>query len=255
MPSSLRGIAYDHRVEVCFLPSQYPAYADEMEIVVVIDVLRATSAMVVAFEKGVEGIIPVATVDEAREYVDKPGFIAAAERNGEVVEGFTIGNSPLAFQEMDLKGKTIVMTTTNGTRAIETARNAKQLVIGSFLNLTALSNYLAAQNKNVLLLCSGWREKINLEDTSFAGAVVERLLSTGRFGAEEDSSIAAQYLYKAAQDNFRGILKAAPHRRRLEKLDLYDDAKFCLTPDQYTVIPVLENGILRAMKTSIEQEG
>jgi 2-phosphosulfolactate phosphatase len=224
-----------------------------MGIVVVIDVLRATSAMVVAFEKGVEGIIPVATVEEARKYIDKPGYIAAAERNGEVVQGFSVGNSPLAFAEMDLKGKTVVMTTTNGTRAIEAAKDAKQLIIGSFLNMTALTDYLAEQNENVLLLCSGWREKINLEDTSFAGAVVDRLLNTGRFGAEEDSSIAAQYLFKAAQDNFRGILKAAPHRRRLEKLDLYDDAKFCLTPDQYTMIPVLENGVLRAMKRSVKE--
>lgn len=252
MPSSRRGIEYDHRVEVCFLPSQYKHYADDMGIVVVIDVLRATSAMVVAFEQGVEGIIPVASVDEAREYIGKPGFIAAAERNGEVVEGFEVGNSPIAFQNMDLKGKTIVMTTTNGTMAIEAAKNAKQLIIGSYLNMTALTDYLSEQNENVLLLCSGWRDKINLEDTSFAGAVVERLLATGKFGAEEDSSIAAQYLYKAAQDNFHGILKAAPHRKRLEKLDLLEDAKFCLTPDQFTTIPILEDGVLRAMKTAVD---
>ncbi len=102
MPSSRRGIEYDHRVEVCFLPDQYERYADDMGIVVVIDVLRATSAMVVAFENGVDGIIPVATVDEARKYIGKPGYIAAAERNGEIVEGFEVGNSPLTLAKMDL---------------------------------------------------------------------------------------------------------------------------------------------------------
>ncbi len=240
-----------YRVEVCFLPEYYEHYAAEMDIVVVIDVLRATSAMCVAFERGLDSIIPVSSVEEARDYIGKPGYLAAAERNGEVVEGFQIGNSPIAFSKMDLTGQTVVMTTTNGTRAIEAAKDAKQLVVGSYLNMSALTDYLYAQQSNVLLLCSGWRGKVNLEDTSFAGAVVDRLLDRGKFGAEEDSSIAAQYLHKAAQDNFLGILKAAPHRRRLEKLDLLDDAKFCLTPDQCTVIPVLENGRLVPLDVSV----
>ena len=251
MPSSRRGKDYQYRVEVCFLPEQYASYANEMDIVVVIDVLRATSAMCVAFERGLESIIPVSSVDEARKYIGKPGYLAAAERNGEVVEGFPIGNSPIAFSKMDLTGKTVVMTTTNGTRAIETAKDAKQLIIGAYLNMSALVEYLYAQQANVLLLCSGWRGKTNLEDTSFAGAVVDRLIKTGKFGAEEDSSIAAQYLHKAAQDNFLGILKAAPHRRRLQKLDLLDDAKYCLTPDQCSVIPVLENDRLVPLDVSV----
>src|SRR5262245_2064621 len=131
---------YRYKVEVCFLPGQYPLYASDMGIVVVIDVLRATSAMVTAFEHGVERIIPVATIEEAAQYIGRPGYIAAAERNGEVVDGFQFGNSPLAFRDADIQGKTIVMTTTNGTRTINLARDARQLVIGSFLNLTALSD-------------------------------------------------------------------------------------------------------------------
>ncbi|MCB0782110.1 MAG: 2-phosphosulfolactate phosphatase, partial [Flavobacteriales bacterium] len=114
MKAVSRNPDYRYRVEVCLVPSQFPLYAEDMGIVVVIDVLRATSAMVAAFDRGVERIIPVATVDEARAYIGRPGYIAAAERNGEVVEGFDFGNSPLAFMQEDLSGKTIVMSTTNG---------------------------------------------------------------------------------------------------------------------------------------------
>jgi len=201
---------YQFRVETCFVPGQFPLYAQDMGIVVAIDILRATSAMVTAFECGADRIIPVGTVEEAQQYIGRPGFIAAAERNGEVVDGFTVGNSPLAFKQMDLRGKTIVMTTTNGTQAINLARDARKLVIGSFINLSALTEWLMAQNDNILLLCSGWREKFSLEDSIFAGAVMDRLLESGKFGVEEDSSIASNFAQAGVvRGNDRG---SARHR-------------------------------------------
>ncbi len=247
MQDEIRNSDYKYRVEVCFVPGQYPLYAADMGIVVVIDILRATSAMVAAFEHGVDRIIPVGTIEEARQYIGRAGYIAAAERDGQVVEGFSYGNSPLAYVDQDLSGQTIVMTTTNGTKAINLAKDAKKLVIGSFLNLTALSDWLVSQNENVLLLCSGWKDKFNLEDSVFAGAVMERLLASGKFGVEEDSSIAAKYMFMSARDNFMSILKAAPRRRRIEQLQLLPDAKYCLTPDQSTVIPILREGELVRM--------
>lgn len=247
MQDEIRNSDYKYRVEVCFVPGQYPLYAADMGIVVVIDILRATSAMVAAFEHGVDRIIPVGTIEEARQYIGRAGYIAAAERDGQVVEGFSYGNSPLAYVDQDLRGQTIVMTTTNGTKAINLAKDAKKLVIGSFLNLTALSDWLVSQNENVLLLCSGWKDKFNLEDSVFAGAVMERLLASGKFGVEEDSSIAAKYMFMSARDNFMSILKAAPRRRRIEQLQLLPDAKYCLTPDQSTVIPILREGELVCM--------
>lgn len=230
---------YKFRVEVCFTPGQFPQYSQDMGIVVVIDILRATSAMVAAFEHGVKDILPVATIEEARQYLGRPGYIAAAERNGEVVEGFPVGNSPLGFKAMDLRDKTIVISTTNGTQAIQTGRGARKLVVGAFLNLTALTDWLLQQDDNILLLCSGWRDKFSLEDSVFAGAVMDRLLESGKFGVEEDSSIASKYLFMAARDNFMSILKAAPRRKRLQQLHLLDDVKYCLTPDQSRMIPVL----------------
>ena len=234
------------RVEVCFSPNLYPLHRAEHEIVVVIDVLRATSAICAAFENGVAKIIPVSTVEEARVYKNR-GFLAAAERGGKVVEGFDFGNSPYSYMTDEVKGKTVVLSTTNGTKTINIARDADTVVIGAINNISALSNWLIEQKRDTLCLCSGWMDKFNLEDTICAGGIVDRLLATGEFRSSEDSSIAAKYLYKTAENNYLGYLKASSHRRRLKRLNLNADIKYCLTPDTTEVIPVLQNGDLVPM--------
>jgi 2-phosphosulfolactate phosphatase len=230
-------------VEVCFTPGEYEYFKSEYEIVVVIDVLRATSAICAALEYGVKSIIPVATVEEAIAYKDK-GYLAGAERNGQIVEGFDFGNSPYSYMTEEVKGKDMVLSTTNGTKALEIAKDADTVVVGSLLNLDALCEWLEKQDKNVLCLCSGWQDKFNLEDTICAGAISEYLLATGKFTSDEDSSIAAKYLYLSAKDNYFGYLKSSSHRRRLRNLNLNEDIKFCLTPNQTTAIPILINGKL-----------
>ena len=232
------------RVEVCFTPNLYPLHIeDEYEIVVAIDVLRATSAICSAFQHGVGKIIPVSTLDEAIEYRDK-GFIVAAERKGQIVSGFDLGNSPYSYMDPKYKGKTIVLTTTNGTRAINTAKKVNNLIIGSLVNLDAVCEYLMDQGKSVLLLGSGWKNKFCLEDTICAGAIAEKLLKSGDFHSENDSSIAAKYLYLSASENYFGFLKASSHRRRLRALNLNEDIKYCLTPNQTNVVPVREKNYL-----------
>ena len=231
------------RIEVCFTPGEYTYYKDEFEIVVVIDVLRATSAMCAALDYGIAAIIPVPTVDEAWEY-KKNGYLAGAERNGKIVEGFDFGNSPFSYMKDEFIGKEVVLTTTNGTKSLEVAKNAEIVVVGSFLNLTALSVWLSKQNKNILCLCSGWQDKFNLEDSICAGAISDHLISTGNFISIEDSSIAAKYLFQSARHSFLGYLKSSSHRRRLKNLNLNDDIKYCLTPDQTDVIPILRDGKL-----------
>ncbi len=232
------------RVEVCFTPNLYPLHIeDEYEIVVAIDVLRATSAICSAFQHGVGKIIPVSTLDEAIEYRDK-GFIVAAERKGQIVSGFDLGNSPYSYMDPKYKGKTIVLTTTNGTRAINTAKKVNNLIIGSLVNLDAVCEYLMDQGKSVLLLGSGWKNKFCLEDTICAGAIAEKLLKSGDFHSENDSSIAAKYLYLSASENYFGFLKASSHRRRLRALNLNEDIKYCLTPNQTIVVPIREKNYL-----------
>ncbi len=230
-------------IEVCFTPGEYEYFKDEYDIVVVIDVLRATSAICSAFHNGVGSMIPVSTIEEAREYKAK-GYLVGAERKGQIVEGFDFGNSPYSYMNPDLKGKELVLTTTNGTKALNIAKDAETVVVGSLLNLKALCEWLEAQHKNTLCLCSGWQDKFNLEDTICAGAISEYLLGTGKFKADEDSSIAAKYLYLSAWDNYMGYLKASSHRRRLKNLNLNEDIKYCLTPNVTDVIPILKDGKL-----------
>ena len=234
-------------VEVCFSPRQYELYKSHFDICVVIDVLRATSAICSGIENGISRIIPVDSVEGALELKNK-GYIAAAERNGQIVEGFDFGNSPYSFMNPKLKGKEVVLTTTNGTKAIHTAKDMETLVIGSLSNLDALSAWLIKQNKPTLLLCSGWKDKFNLEDTICAGALIEALLDSGQFVAEEDSSVAAKFIYLSAKENIFSFLKASSHRKRLRKLNLNEDVKYCLTPNTVHAIPILKNGALEKLE-------
>lgn len=239
------------KIEVCFSPYLFSLYQDEFDIIVVIDVLRATSAICAAFHNGVKELIPVSTIEEAREYQVK-GYLVGAERGGEIVEGFDFGNSPFSYMKPELKDQVVVLSTTNGTRSINIAKKSGQVVIGSLLNLDVLKYWLEKQDKNILCLCSGWQNKFNLEDTICAGAILDHLLSTGNYRSEEDSSIAAKYLFLSAKDNILGYLKASSHRRRLKNLNLNEDIKYCLNPNQAPVIPVLqENGRLVAIKEDV----
>lgn len=233
-------------IEVCYTPQAYSLFHKDEAIVVVIDVFRATSAIVTAFYNGVNKMIPVATVEEAKEY-QKNGFMAAAERNGEMIEGFELGNSPFGYMNNKVKGKTIAISTTNGTQAIEASRKASKIVVGSFLNLDILCEYLTEQKKDVILLCAGWKNKFNLEDTLFAGAVVERLTNVADYETKCDSAIASKHLYNIAKNDLFEFLENSSHRNRLAKLDLERDIKYCLTPNQCPVIPVMEGKYLVKM--------
>lgn len=230
-------------IEVCFTPQAYNLFHKPNTIVVVIDVLRATSAIVTAFYNGVEKMIPIASIDEATEY-KKKGFMVAAERNGEIVSGFDLGNSPFGYMNNKVKNKTIAITTTNGTQAIEAAKHADKVIIGSFLNLDSVIDYIKNEKKDVLFLCAGWKNKFNLEDTLFAGAVAEPLIYKYGFDTSCDSTIASIELYNNAKHDLFKFLANSSHRNRLAKLDLERDIKYCLTPNQCPVIPLLEGDFL-----------
>ena len=234
------------KLEVAFSPDLYPFYENKEAIVVVIDVFRATSAICTAFEHGVKSIIPVESIDQAREY-QKKGYIVAAERQGQVVEGFNLGNSPFHYMDKGLVGKEVVLTTTNGTRAISIAKSSHQIIIGSFLNLTAVCDYLKGEKRDVLLLCAGWRGRFNLEDSLFAGAVVLEL--SGEYFKElSDSARAAQTFYNVGENNIGEFLENSSHRRRLKNLNLEKDINYCLQFDQTKVVPALEGEGLVAVK-------
>ena len=237
----------ERRLEVCLTPALLDLYAIEDSIVVVIDILRATSSIVYGIENGATAIIPVAQVEDCLNYSNH-GYLLAAERNGEVVQGYDFGNSPFSYTKEKVGGKTVVLTTTNGTKALHLARaRAHQVVIGSFLNLKSLCDWLKLQNKNVLLLCAGWKDNFNLEDTLFAGAVVAELRK--EFTHFDDSSVAAEDLFQLAKNDLRAYINKSSHSHRLAALNIEEDVKFCLQLNICTAIPVLQGETLIALQS------
>jgi 2-phosphosulfolactate phosphatase len=225
------------KIEVCLSPALLPLYKLENSIVVVIDIFRATTSICYGIENGADAIIPVSQVEECAAY-HGAGYLLAAERDGEVVQGFDFGNSPFAYTPEKVAGKTVVLTTTNGTHAIQLSRSAKRIVIGSFLNLSSLSDWLKEEHENILLVCAGWKNNFNLEDTIFAGAVVNKLKDNQYI--LDDSSIAAEDLYLLAKDDLGKFLSKSSHSDRLKKLGIEEDIAFCLRVDETSAIPVLE---------------
>lgn len=213
----------------------------EEKVVVVIDVLRATSSICVAFAHGASKIIPVATPEECMQYKIQ-GFIAAAERDGKPVDGFSIGNSPFSYMTEEINGASIAMTTTNGTQAIQLSKAAHRVIIGSFLNKKAICDYLIQENRDVILLCSGWKNNFNLEDTLFAGALAYALAS--EFIIADDASIAAIDLYRLAEPNLNEYILKSSHAHRFKVLGIEKDIRFCLQQNIYNKVPVLKDGFL-----------
>jgi 2-phosphosulfolactate phosphatase len=226
-------------LDVCLTPALIPLYNVEDYIVVVIDIFRATSSICYGIENGAEAIIPVSEIEECAAYREKGSdYLLAAERNGEVVSGFDFGNSPFSYTAEKVAGKTVVLTTTNGTHALHLSRKARKIVIGSFLNITSLCTWLRGQQDNILLVCAGWQNNFNLEDTLFAGAVIEQLKNDGFI--LDDPAIAANDLFQIGKNDISLYLSKTSHGERLRKLGIEKDIEFCLQVDLTTAIPVLD---------------
>jgi 2-phosphosulfolactate phosphatase len=223
-------------IDVCLSPEMMHLYNVQDKTIVVADILRATSCMTTAFAYGVSAITPFSHLEDCLAMKPK-GYFTAGERDGKKVEGFDFGNSPFEYMDKKLEGEKIAFTTTNGTLAIAKSDGAKEIVIGSFLNLSAVTDHLKRNNNNILVLCAGWKGKVNLEDTLFAGALVELLKESIEPAC--DAPVSAQHLYNLAKTDLVGFLKNAAHVKRLNKLNIQKDITFCLTPDQYNVVPVL----------------
>jgi 2-phosphosulfolactate phosphatase len=231
------------KLETCFSPALYATDDHSDDIVVVIDILRASSSICTAFANGAEKIIPVGDVATAREYKAK-GYLVAAERDGYVLDFADFGNSPFNFTGDRVRGKTIVYSTTNGTGIIEMASSSHSIVIGSFLNMGFLTRWLAGQDRGVLLFCAGWKNRFNLEDTVCAGAMAELLMSTGLYEPGCDSTQAAVDLWTLAKNDLPAYIDKAAQRKRLMEKGLDDCISYCLTTDLTAVIPIMMDRIL-----------
>ncbi|MCW3462556.1 2-phosphosulfolactate phosphatase [Chitinophaga nivalis] len=231
-------------LEVCLSPALLHLFDVKNSIVVIIDVLRATSTICTALYNGASRVIPVSSVEECVHIGRAIDGITAGERDGKVAEGLVHGNSPFEYPRDFIENKTLVLTTTNGTKLLHMAKDAIQIITGSFPNISAVCDYLIAQNKNVILGCAAWKDRVNMEDTLFAGAVVNRIKA--HFEVNCDSAVLAESMYQAAQPDLIGFMKQASHYRRLANYGLEKDIAYCLTPDGANVLPLFKDGELIA---------
>ena len=225
-------------------PRLLDIYDCSNSVVVIIDVFRATSTIATALYNGAARVIPVDAVDKCIAIGKATGGITAGERDGKVIEGLAYGNSPAEYPRSFIDGKTLVLTTTNGTKLLHMAlqAGAAEVVTGSFPNLSAVCDFLVAQNKPVILGCSGWKDKFNLEDTLFAGAIVSRVQE--HFTIHCDSSLMAAEMYNQHKNNMLGFIRGLTHWHRLEKFGLEKDLEYCVTEDVANVLPIFKNGDL-----------
>ena len=233
-------------ISTCLSPSLLHLYDVSSSIVVIIDVLRATSTIATAIYNGARSIIPVDSVAECIKLGKQIDVITAGERDGKIADGLKYGNTPLQYTPEFIKGKILVLTTTNGTRLLHMALAgaAPGIITGSFCNLSAVCDYLIKQNKNVILACAAWKDRVNIEDTLFAGAVISR--TKNNFQLNCDASQIAETLYIQAKDNLFEFLKDknASHYRRLMGYGLEEDIRYCLTIDNSNALVLYESGRL-----------
>ncbi|MEI9810368.1 MAG: 2-phosphosulfolactate phosphatase [Bacteroidota bacterium] len=227
-------------------PTLLHLYDVSNSIVVIIDVLRATSTITTVLYNGAKCVIPVDSVSRCMELGRQIEGITAGERDGKIAEGLEYGNSPFEYPREFVEGKTLVLTTTNGTRLLHMAldKGAKEIITGSFPNLSAVCDHLIAMKQNVILGCAAWKDRVNMEDTLFAGAVISRIKE--HFSINCDSSHMAETMYeKGKKDLFTFLKKTeASHYHRLMNFGLEKDIRYCLTADGASVLPIYKEGKL-----------
>jgi 2-phosphosulfolactate phosphatase len=192
---------------------------------------------------GVRHIIPVATLDEARAYKQR-GYFVAAERDGIVRDFADFGNSPYNFKRELIEGREIVYSTTNGTNCIMMASHSHRVLIGAYLNIDALVDYITKENRDLIILCAGWKNKFNIEDSLFAGALAESVLKHKNYNTTCDATFASVDLWNLANKNIMLYIEKAAQRHRLKKNNLDDVIEYCHTPNLTTVIPMLKDNYL-----------
>ena len=227
-------------IDICLTPSMLDFFDLSQKKVVVIDVFRATSAICVFLNNGGNRVFTVSTVKDAvkmKTTMDTEDFLFAAERNGSIVSGFDLGNSPLLYDRKKFDGISLAITTTNGTNAIEKSKNAGNgILLASFLNVSAVAEHIISKDKcDILIVCSGWRGRFCIEDSLLAGLLSKKLLKNDMFYSNSDSVFMSQNLYESAQNNLSDFLLNSSYRQRM---NLEEDINYCLQVDIMNCVPI-----------------
>jgi 2-phosphosulfolactate phosphatase len=240
-------------VDVLFTPADFGQLkCDDLSrtTCVVFDVLRATSSMVTGLANGAAGVIPVAEISEALEWRAKlPTCLLAGERHGFRISAketgsidFDMGNSPREFTRERVEGKSIVMSTTNGTRALRACHGAQNVLIGSFLNLFATADRVRELNpERLVVICSGTYEEASFEDTLGAGGIVDLIWDKYTAGHISDAAQIARLIYQGARrDLYKAMEFAWNGRRLLGIAELQPDVAFCLQENAYSIVAMAD---------------
>lgn len=207
---------------------------------VVIDVFRACSTIATALDAGARAIVPVADMEEAGRMasnLDPSSYLLGGERNGVTIEGYDLGNSPYEYTEQRVREKTIILTTTNGTRALSRATAASDLVVGSFLNARRTADFMREADQDAVIICAGRHNRASLEDILCAGLLVDRAWEEDRPDRMTDGTFVAHTTYRRAADDLAGTARHSASARRLFELDQENDVSYCSRLDALPVLP------------------
>jgi len=233
-------------VEVCLSPKLYSEKLTEGSFITVItDIFRATTSVVAALDYGIKAILPVADLDRARE-LKRQGYVVAAEREGIKLDFADIGNSATEFFHPELTGKIIAYSTTNGVKAINMSSDAKEVVLGAFMNLSAVAERLSKKEESVVIFCAGWKNKVNLEDTLFAGALATLMTKEYGYATNCDSAHLAMDLWQIANNDLFNYIEKSSHRHRLAHVISKELVEYTFTLDSSKTVPVFRGGLLVA---------
>lgn len=228
----------------------YNAVSDKIlkgKLVVVIDTLRATSVITTALVNGAKEVIPVADIEEAVNMsynFDEDEILLGGERNAVKIDGFDLSNSPLEYSKDVVDGKTIILTTTNGTRALKKASSSDDVIVGCLLNVSSIAEYIQKEDKDAVIICAGTEGKFSIDDIITAGAILHKLNKLKQYESD-DLSKASYFLYESFQDNILNIMKYGYHLNRIEKLGYHNDVEFCTTIDKFSIVPKYINGVVK----------
>jgi 2-phosphosulfolactate phosphatase len=216
--------------------------------VVVVDILRATSTIVTAIYEGATSIKTLLTPEEALS-LKSEGYMTAGERNGHKIEGFDIGNSPFECMKGRVKNQKLALTTTNGTKCFKAAEKAlaRKIFAGSFLNIKALSKHLVSEGQDVVIICAGWKDKVNMEDSLFAGALADEMFSLVNLNIDCDSALLCMDLYNCVKNNLMEYLKKSSHYKRLSFLSHDEDMVFCLQKSVFDIVAEFKDGEIKGV--------
>lgn len=215
--------------------------------VVIIDVLRASSTMITALNNGASGIIPVEDLGSASQISqerDLAGYLLCGEKDGRKMEGYDLGNSPLEYTREVVGRKTIILNTTNGTKAVKKSTLADEIYIGSFLNLSVIVDMLNSSSNDAVLVCAGWRGRLALEDLLCAGNIIYELTSGNLPENVRDGVQVAFGLYEKFGNDIEGAIRSSDHARRLKGIADPEDLSFCCQMSTMNVLPKMKEGTI-----------